>query len=283
MSRVNVHKYLSRINEDGLLVFSQDGLERVDDRFKRWDINRSITAEYGEAVDKAIENEWDFQNFKNNPKYASIVGMCDDFQSRIWLERIEKEFPEILSKIEQFKKNDTIGNPPLWHSGKHGMISPDTLHRINTLCDVKKYFGDLNGKNIVEIGVGNGGLCFVLSSFYNINTYELVDLENVVGLSKKYLSALGVEVASCETESFDLTISEFCIAELDNKGISDYFQRYIQKSKAIYLMMNPAPLKWPKKRLNDFHDLLSEDFVIEIHEEFPKMIDSNYLIVGYKK
>ena len=106
MSRVNVHKYLSRINEDGLLVFSQDGLERVDDRFKRWDINRSITAEYGEAVDKAIENEWDFQNFKNNPKYASIVGMCDDFQSRIWLERIEKEFPEILSKIEQFKKNN---------------------------------------------------------------------------------------------------------------------------------------------------------------------------------
>ena len=51
---------------------------------------------------------------------------------------------------------------------------------IVQMCDVKKYFGDLNGKNVVEIGVGYGGLCFVLSSFYNINSYELVDLENCV-------------------------------------------------------------------------------------------------------
>jgi len=283
MARVNVHKYFARINQDGLLVVSPDGLERVDDKFKQWDIHRSITNEYAEAVDEAIGNEFAFQNFKSNPKYNSIVGMCNSLQSRLWLERAENEFPEILSKIEQLKKNDTIGNPSLWHSGKYGMISPDTLHRINTLCDIEKYFGGLNNKNVVEIGVGYGGLCFVLSSFYNIKSYELVDLKNVVGLSKKYLSALGIEVASCETEDFDLTISEFCIAELDNKGISNYFEHYIQKSKAIYLMMNPEPLKWPKKRLDDFHDLLSEDFVIEIHEEFPKMVDSNYLIVGYKK
>jgi len=283
MARVNVYKYFSRINQDGLLVVSPDGLERVDDKFKQWDIHRSITKEYGEIVDEAIENEFAFQNFKSNRKYNSIVGMCDDFQSRLWLERVENEFPQILNKIEQFKKNDTIGNPSLWHSGKYGMISPDTLHRINTLCDVEKYFDGLNDKNVVEIGVGYGGLCFVLSSFYNIKSYELVDLKNVVDLSEKYLSALGVEVASCETEDFDLTISEFCIAELDNKGIEQYFEKYIQKSKAIYIMMNPAPLKWPEKRLSDFHDMLTEDFEIEIHEEFPKMVDFNYLIVGHKK
>ena len=163
------------------------------------------------------------------------------------------------------------------------MISSDTMHRINTLCDIEKYFGGLNNKNVVEIGVGYGGLCFVLSSFYDIKSYELVDLDNVVALSKKYLTALNVEANSGETEDFDLTISEFCIAELDNKGISDYYQRYIQKSKSIYLMMNPVPHKWPEKRLSDFHDILTEDFEIEIHEEFPKMVDFNYLIIGHKK
>ncbi len=163
------------------------------------------------------------------------------------------------------------------------MISADTMHRINTLCDIEKYFGGLNGKNVVEIGVGYGGLCFALSSFYDIKSYELVDLDNVVELSKKYLSTLGVELDSSETEDFDLTISEFCIAELDNKGISDYYQRYIQKSKSIYLMMNPVPHKWPEKRLSDFHDILEESFEIEIHEEFPKVVDFNYLIVGNKK
>ena len=283
MARVNIHKYLMQINQEDLLITSRHGLERPKDKFKQWDVNRTIVNHYSDIVDDAINHDSTFQDFKSKPKYSSIVGMCDDFQARIWLERVEKELPQVIEKLDTFKKNDAIGNPPLWHSGKYGMISPDTLHRLNTLCDIEKYFGGLNNKNAAEIGVGYGGLCFALSSFYDIKSYELVDLDNVVALSKKYLSALGVEVASCETEDFDLTISEFCIAELDNKGISDYFQRYIQKSKAIYLMMNPAPLKWPKKRLDDFHDLLSEDFVIEIHEEFPKMVDSNYLIVGYKK
>ena len=283
MARVNIHKYLAQINQEDLLITSRHGLERPKDKFKQWDVNRTIVNHYSDIVDDAINHDSTFQDFKSEPKYSSIVGMCDDFQARIWLERVEKELPQVIEKLDTFKKNDAIGNPPLWHSGKYGMISPDTLHRLNTLCDIEKYFGGLNNKNAAEIGVGYGGLCFALSSFYDIKSYELVDLDNVVALSKKYLSALGVEVNSCETEDFDLVISEFCIAELDNKGISDYFQRYIQKSKAIYLMMNPAPLKWPKKRLDDFHDLLSEDFVIEIHEEFPKMVDSNYLIVGYKK
>ena len=145
MARGNFNKYISHINQQGMLIFSED-LERPPDRFKQWDIHRLIAQDYEEAVNEAIENDSAFQNFKRNAKYTSIVGMCNDFQSRIWLERIEEEFPEILSKIEQFKKNDTIGNPSLWHSGKYGMISPDTLHRINTLCDIEKYFGGLKKK-----------------------------------------------------------------------------------------------------------------------------------------
>jgi hypothetical protein len=283
MARVNIHKYLASVNQDGLLIVSKHGLERPKDKFRQWDVNRIIVNDYSDVVDDAINNESAFQNFKRKPNYVSIVGMCDDFQARIWLERAEKEFPQVIESIDTFKKNDTIGNPGLWDSKKYGMISPDTMHRINTLCDIEKYFGGLNNKNVVEIGVGYGGLCFVLSSFYDIKSYELVDLDNVVALSKKCLTALNVETNSGGTEDFDLTISEFCITELDNKGISYYYERYIQKSKSIYLMMNPTPHKWPEKRLNDFHDILAEDFEIEIHEEFPKMVDFNYLIIGHKK
>ena len=283
MARVNAHKYLASVNQEGMLIVSKHGLERPEDKFRQWDVNRIIVNHYSDIVDDAINNESTFKNFKRNLKYNSIVGMCNELQAKKWLERAEKEFPQIIESIDTFKKNDTIGNPGLWDSKKYGMISSDTMHRINTLCDIEKYFGGLNNKNVVEIGVGYGGLCFVLSSFYDIKSYELVDLDNVVALSKKYLTALNVEANSGETEDFDLTISEFCIAELDNKGISDYYQRYIQKSKSIYLMMNPVPHKWPEKRLSDFHDILTEDFEIEIHEEFPKMVDFNYLIIGHKK
>jgi len=283
MARVNANKYLASVNQEGMLIVSKHGLERPEDKFRQWDVNRIIVNHYSDIVDDAINNESTFKNFKRNSKYNSIVGMCNELQAKKWLERAEKEFPQIIESIDTFKKNDTIGNPGLWDSKKYGMISSDTMHRINTLCDIEKYFGGLNNKNVVEIGVGYGGLCFVLSSFYDIKSYELVDLDNVVALSKKYLTALNVEANSGETEDFDLTISEFCIAELDNKGISDYYQRYIQKSKSIYLMMNPVPHKWPEKRLSDFHDILTEDFEIEIHEEFPKMVDFNYLIIGHKK
>ena len=283
MARVNANKYLASVNQEGMLIVSKHGLERPEDKFRQWDVNRIIVNHYSDIVDDAINNESTFKNFKRNSKYNSIVGMCNELQAKKWLERAEKEFPQIIESIDTFKKNDTIGNPGLWDSKKYGMISSDTMHRINTLCDIEKYFGGLNNKNVVEIGVGYGGLCFVLSSFYDIKSYELVDLDNVVALSKKYLTALNVEANSGETEDFDLTISEFCIAELDNKGISDYYQRYIQKSKSINLMMNPVPHKWPEKRLSDFHDILTEDFEIEIHEEFPKMVDFNYLIIGHKK
>ena len=283
MARVNANKYLASVNQEGMLIVSKHGLERPEDKFRQWDVNRIIVNHYSDIVDDAINNESTFKNFKRNSKYNSIVGMCNELQAKKWLERAEKEFPQIIESIDTFKKNDTIGNPGLWDSKKYGMISSDTMHRINTLCDIEKYFGGLNNKNVVEIGVGYGGLCFVLSSFYDIKSYELVDLDNVVALSKKYLTVLNVEANSGETEDFDLTISEFCIAELDNKGISDYYQRYIQKSKSIYLMMNPVPHKWPEKRLSDFHDILTEDFEIEIHEEFPKMVDFNYLIIGHKK
>ena len=283
MSRVNIHKHLA--NQGEVLIFSNYGLERPKDKFKQWNVDRTIVNHYSDAVNDAISNDSAFQNFKSEPKYNSIVGMANDFQARIWLERAEKELPQVIENIDIFKKNDTIGNPALWQSGKYGMISPDTLHRANTLCDIEKYFGGLNNKSVAEIGVGYGGLCFVLSSFYDIKSYELVDLDNVVALSKKYLTALNVETNSGETEDFDLAISEFCIAELDNKGISQYYEQYIQKSKSIYLMMNPVPHKWPEKRLSDFHDMLTEDFEIEIHEEFPvnPSVDFNYLIVGHKK
>ena len=163
MARVNANKYLASVNQEGMLIVSKHGLERPEDKFRQWDVNRIIVNHYSDIVDDAINNESTFKNFKRNSKYNSIVGMCNELQAKKWLERAEKEFPQIIESIDTFKKNDTIGNPGLWDSKKYGMISSDTMHRINTLCDIEKYFGGLNNKNVVEIGVGYGVLCFVLS------------------------------------------------------------------------------------------------------------------------
>ena len=91
MARVNVNKYLASVNQEGMLIVSKHGLERPEDKFRQWDVNRIIVNHYSDIVDDAINNESTFKNFKRNSKYNSIVGMCNELQAKKWLERAEKE------------------------------------------------------------------------------------------------------------------------------------------------------------------------------------------------
>ena len=55
MARVNANKYLASVNQEGMLIVSKHGLERPEDKFRQWDVNRIIVNHYSDIVDDAIQ------------------------------------------------------------------------------------------------------------------------------------------------------------------------------------------------------------------------------------
>ena len=67
-----------------------------------------------------------------------------------------------------------------------------------------------------------------------------------------------------DKKEYDLVISEFCISEMDDKGIDDYYEKYLSKSKNIYLLMN----MWDEVRKERFVNKVEKDFNLEMFKEF---------------
>lgn len=208
---------------------------------------RSISdrKEYKEICKNAAENESDFSNFKNNFHYNAILEHVSPEQGSLYLNYLDKNFPEYTNYLEKFKGNDTYGNPKIFEYPQTGLISPSTLRYIKVLSDLKNLMGDLSGKKIIEIGPGYGGQCFILNQFFEGIEYSLVDMEESLLLSHKYLDKLGVnhriinpsEVDSLD-EEFDLVISNYAYSEVDREYQDKYWDKIISKSKRGYFTLN---------------------------------------------
>ena len=241
-----------------------------------WLIREDIKNNYINTVKQAINDDYTFSDFKNNLFYLSVVGMSDDKQAEIWLNKI-RECPDIFSKLDVFSRNDIIGNPSLWTSSDGITISPNTLHYINTLREISESFEFEGPINVLELGVGYGGLCYILSNFYNINSYCLVDLPDVQTFAAKYLSKLGVNNLTFEpTMTTDLFISEYCLSEFDDTQMDTFYEQYIVESMYIYLLMNLHD----KNRRELFLNKLSNHFCISVSDEFPKPNYPNFVVKG---
>jgi len=241
-----------------------------------WLANKNIAECYTKSVDRAINEDKYFQNFKNEEHYNAIVGMSQSEQAQIWYDNVKNNYQNIFNQINKLSKNDTIGNPKIWKSQDNIVISPNTLRYINTYIEIQDYFQFKNPISISELGIGYGGLCFVLHQFYNISRYNLLDLPNVQTLSQKYLSTLNVNNTNTEFKNSDLFISEFCLSEFNDESIYNFYEKYVKKCKNIYLHMNLHE----EDRKNRFLNKLSEDFKFTISKEFPKTHWPNYVIKG---
>ena len=135
-----------------------------------WNVPDINAINYFSFVDEILTNDDLFATFKENPNYNAIVGMSCETEGE-WFANNLKDDNSINLKIEEFKKNDSIGEPAVFDSKEYGFISPNTLRYLNSLQNIQKYIGSLHKKNIVEVGIGYGGLCYILSTFYNLNSY----------------------------------------------------------------------------------------------------------------
>lgn len=252
-----------------------------------WLADQNIANDYSSTVDRCLVDPHYFNNFKSIRAYGEIVSQHPPY-GPTYYERIMNEAPkELCLKLPEISKCDTIGNPVLNHYVDKAFfpndlkISACNLRYVNTVMEINRHFDfGTESINVVELGVGFGGLCFAASKWFNINSYCLIDLENVQALATKCLDQLGSTNHTTNIpDKIDLFISEFCLSEFTDELIDSYYQKCLVKADKIFLRFNLHD----EQRKAAFLEKLGKDFNYTLEDEWPKTHWPNYVIIGTKK
>jgi hypothetical protein len=200
---------------------------------------------YTDLCRQAVTDEEVFKTFKGNPKCTYMLEHVTYEQGLGYLSEIKKLQPKLLNHIECFATNDSLGSPQTCLYEELNMeLSPTTLRYVKVLADLMTHFGSLNGLDIVEIGIGYGGQCKIINDYFVPKSYTLVDLPEVLALTKKYLTCHGIEnivlrshLSGLQTP-YDLCISNYCFTEISREMQDLYVKNIISVSEKGYITCN---------------------------------------------
>lgn len=200
---------------------------------------------YLKVCHDAATDESVFKTFKSNPSYNVVLEHVSLLQGRGYLLEISKELPRLLSHVKKFATNDHIGSPRTYHMKEIGIdMSPTTLRYIKVLADLINIFGVIDNMRVVEIGVGYGGQCKIISDITELTSYTLVDLPEVLSLATKYLGVFGVKNVIAKNpeddmdDEYDLCISNYAFTEIDRHYQDIYAEKIIKHSTQGYITCN---------------------------------------------
>jgi len=205
----------------------------------------SDTKEYRNCIKLALEDESVFNRFKTLPDYSPILEHVSYELGQQYLDSIRNDNPELLEYMDEFKKNDTYGGTNKYYYDGVGEMSPTTLRYVNVLSNFITLGIDLNDKDIVEIGVGYGGQCLVLSKYFKFKSYTLVDLKEPLDLSRKYIDLNDVDGVVCKDMSelkdnvvYDFVISNYAYSECSKEIQDIYYDKIIKNSIKGFMVVN---------------------------------------------
>jgi len=205
----------------------------------------SDNKEYPNFCDLAVKEDKIFKSFRRSQIFCSIVETLTYEQGLKYLKVIISQTPELIDRFDDFRKNDLYGEPIIYDYGEYGKFAPTTLRYIKVLSDLKVLFGDLNNTKIIEIGGGYGGLCRIISDFFNIDSYIIVDLKPALNLAEKYLlkyEVKNVKYATADDLSqeakYDLVISNYAFSECRKPVQEFYFKKIVKNSSRGYITWN---------------------------------------------
>jgi hypothetical protein len=238
---------------------------------------------YSQTCINATSNYILFNNFRRDPIYNVVLEHVSKEQGKEYLKIISKD-ADILSAMDEFKLNDQYGNPRMYEYTRIGMISPTTLRYIKVLADLKLYFKTINNFNICEIGVGYGGQCRILNSYYKPTTYTLVDIHPALSLAQKFLDnyIINAKVTystmnELYSKKYDLVISNYAFTEL-RRSIQDiYLHKIILNSKRGYITYNETtPDEFKSYKANELVAIIPSAKIVK---EEPLTCPKNCIIV----
>ncbi len=223
---------------------------------------------------QASVDEKTFSTFKQNADYTVILEHTSKEQGQEYLNYIlgKKSLSLDDKTIELFKGNDLQGSPHVVDYGNGWIISPSTLRYVKVLFELTSLYGSLDGFKIAEIGVGYGGQCKIINDYYDIKSYTLIDLPEVLSLSKRYLTAstyAPVEFKTMDqlyTDDYDLVISNYAITECNKNVQEEYIVKVLRGSTHGYITCN---------FISDYFNIQSLT-----RDEFIKMLDKKTSIIA---
>ena len=136
------------------------------------------------------------------------------------------------------------------------------VYEITTLFDSM----DLNNKNILEIGGGYGRTCHAILSNVNCKSYTIVDIEEMLGVSRAYLKKvldpllykkikfIGIEdFNNLKGEYFDLTIQIDGFNEMIKEVVEEYIN-FIDTNSFNFYVKNPVGKYKNTENVDTNHD-----------------------------
>ena len=252
--------------------------------------NRSISDDgsYVMSVTEAVYDYFAFTKFKQDPRYTAILEHASIQQGKECIEIIRSRTPNLLKRINDFKKNDLEGGSITHEYEEIGEISSSTLRYLKVASDIQTIFGEKLTGNIAEVGVGYGGQLLIFDEIFNFNEYHLFDLSPVLKLASKYLECHILN--NCYKTftlnqhngqfDYDLLISNYAFSELPSKLQIKYIEKIFSKSRRGYLTMNSgltnSAFQTDKLTISELKNLLPK---FEIIDEKPLTHPGNYIIV----
>lgn len=215
-------------------------------RFRDTDLQSSLSDNdiYPDFCEQAATDDDLFRTFREAADYSQILEHVTYSLGKRYLKAVRQD-AALLESARLICASDTVGTPRRYNYPDVGKASPTTLRYLKVARDLSRDFGVLTGRDIVEIGVGYGGQCRVLSSLYRPGSYALVDLPPVLKLAERFLSENLVDSPTTFISAFDvpemesdLVVSNYAFSELRREVQEMYMSRVVDKSRRGYMTFN---------------------------------------------
>lgn len=214
-----------------------------------------------------------FYIFRYDKTFREMYEHVNYEEGLIYIEEIRKLYPYLL-KIETFMANDRIGQPIIYYYEEFGFeVAPTTLRYIKVLADLIKYFGSLDGMDIVEIGAGYGGQCRIIHEMFKPKSYTIIDVPEAVKLTERYLKEFAI-YPKAQFKHYDLFISNYAFTEIPRDYQDLYIEKFINKSDNGYITCNFY--QRPDDMLT-FNDILKLKDNYMVLEEIPRTAPDNFI------
>jgi hypothetical protein len=202
--------------------------------------------DYRSFCEQAAADDSAFATFRREPVYVEILEHVTRDQGAAYIDVILRDNPDLLTDSPGwYHANDTLGSPRLYEYETTGPVSPVTLRYLKVLSDLRRLFDDLSNLDIVEIGVGYGSQCRLVTQYWPVSSYTLIDIPPALNLARRYLTTLGTDAPlrfespdAIQAQPYDLCISNYAFSELARPVQQAYADSVVSSSERGYMTCN---------------------------------------------